>query len=607
MLTRKRGQHPNQSVWTEFLILESMSAVDTGVQFEELLAKADQLLAEDSRAAFTEVQALLERAEGMTEPALVNKTKELLARCYQANGNYHKALQVCLEALPWFESQEDYAWAAKCLNTLGAAYNFMGEFENRLQTNLTCLSYRRKGGDEPGEISTLSNIGDSYNALGNHDKALEYFNLCLQFSAITDRTRTIVVHNIGETEYFMGHYEIAQEKFAEAVELARKTSYYIIEEVAFVFLAKIHLHNANYNTAIDCLNSAEQIAREKNYLTEIPPMLEMRAQIAEKQGEFQKALEYYKEFISLNDEIRKKNDTRAMQDMQFAYRVEKLQEENRQHKEKNREIRQAYLKIAQQHRVIEEKNRSITDSINYAFKIQSALLPSPWRFKAAFEENFVFNEPRDIVSGDFWWLHETDTHITLAFADCTGHGVPGALMSIVGIDCLNLVIADPRATDPGAILTLLDQKIASALNMGSGATNSSDGMDIVLLQVDKKARAISLASANRPVFHISEGVLSEIKPDKMPIGEFYDDQKKFTTKVVPAKKGDLLYFFTDGYPDQFGGERGKKLKLKGFRSFIESISEKPLTEQQVKVAEFFHSWKGKHEQVDDVLVGAIRL
>lgn len=583
-----------------------MSEIVSAVQFEELLADTDRLLGEDSRAAFTRAQELLTQAETLAEPGLVNRTKELLARCYQANGNYHKALQACLEALPWFESQEDYAMAAKCLNTLGAAYNFMGDFENRLQTNLTCLSYRRKGGDEQGEISTLSNIGDTYNAMGNHNKALEYFNLCLEFSSITDRTKTIVIHNIGETEYFKGNFETAQEKFAQAVDLARLTSYYIIEEVAFVFLARIHMRNGNYTTALDCLDAAEQIARDKNFSGEIPPMIELRAEIAGLKGDHQQSARYYKEFIRLNDAIRKENDTRAMQDMQFAYRVEKLQEENRQHKEKNREIRQAYLKIAQQHRVIEEKNRSITDSINYAFKIQSALLPSPWRFKAAFEDNFVFNQPRDIVSGDFWWLHENESHITLAFADCTGHGVPGALMSIVGIDCLNLVIGDVHATDPGAILTLLDHKIASALNMGSGAMNSSDGMDIALLQVDKKSNAVHIASANRPLFHFSDGQLTEIKVDKMPIGEYYADEKKFTSRSINVKKGDLLYFFTDGYPDQFGGERGKKLKLKGFRNFIQSIAALPLSEQEQKVAAYFHEWKGVHEQVDDVLVGAVR-
>ena len=584
-----------------------MSEVIPATKFEELLSGADQLLTEDSRAAFSEAQSLVEQAETLAEPRLVNKAKELLARCYQANGNYHKALQVCLEALPWFEQEENFAMAAKCLNTLGAAYNYLGEFDNRLQTNLTCLSYRRKGGDEAGEISTLSNIGDSYNALGNHDKALEYFRLCLQFSEITDRQRTIVIHNIGETEFYKGHYEEAQEHFAQAVELARNTSYYVIEEVAFQFLAKIHFRNGNLQTALDCLDSAEKIVSERNFSGEMPPITELRAKISEKRGEFEKATEYYKLFISQTEEIRRQNDTRAMQDMQFAYRVEKLQEENRQQKEKNREIRQAYLKISQQHRVIEEKNRSITDSISYAFKIQSALLPSSWRFKAAFEDNFVFNEPRDIVSGDFWWLHENEEKIVVAFADCTGHGVPGALMSIVGIDCLNHVISDVRANDPGGILTLLDQKIATALNMGSGATNSADGMDIAVLQVNKKSGEVLLASANRPVFHVSNGQLNEIKPDKMPIGEHFDDKKKFTTRVLNAQRGDVLYFFTDGYPDQFGGERGKKLKLKGFRNLIQSIASLPLHEQHMKIAAYFHEWKGTHEQVDDVLVGAIRI
>jgi serine phosphatase RsbU (regulator of sigma subunit) len=584
-----------------------MSEVISAVQFEDLLSQAEHLLTEDSRAAFTEAQSLVEKAELLAEPVLVNKAKELLARCYQGNGNYHKALQVCLEALPWFEQAEDYAFAAKCLNTLGAAYNYLGEFENRLQTNLTCLTYRRKGGDESGEISTLSNIGDSYNALGNHDKALEYFKLCLEFSSITDRQRTIVIHNIGETEFFKGRYEEAQEHFAEAVELARKTSYYIIEEVAFQFLAKIHFQNGNFQTALDCLDCAEKITVEKNFTGELSSITELRAKIAEEKGDYTGATAYYKQFISQTEEIRKQNDTRAMQDMQFAYRVEKLQEENRQQKEKNREVRQAYLKIAAQHRLIEEKNRAITDSINYAFKIQSALLPSSWRFKAAFEENFVFNEPRDIVSGDFWWLHETEEKVVLAFADCTGHGVPGALMSIVGIDCLNLVISDARATEPGNILTLLDQKIASALNMGSGVTNSADGMDIAILQLNKKSGTVQIASANRMVFHISNGVLTDIKPDKMPIGEYFDNKKQFTTQTINAKKGDVFYFFTDGYPDQFGGERGKKLKLKGFRTFVQSIAALPFHEQHMKIAAHFHEWKGTHEQVDDVLVGAIRI
>lgn len=575
--------------------------------FDAMLAQAEVALQDDPRNGFLKAQELLEHAEQLSDILAVNKAKELMSRAYQSNGNYHKALQVCLEALPYFESIEDYAWAAKCLNNLGAAYNFLGEYENRLQTNLQCLAYRRKGGDEAGEISTLSNIGDTYNALGNHDKALEYFNLCLQFNSISDRTRTIVIHNLGETEFFKGNYDQAREYLLQAVDLAKKTSYYIIEIAAYIFLARIYLIRKQYTESITCLDSAEHVVSEKKYESEKPGILRLRAEAAEQQGNSTNAAAYYKEYIHLSEAIRKQNDTRTMQDLQFAYRVEKLEEENRIHKEKNRALRQAYLKIAQQHRVIEEKNRSITDSINYALKIQSALLPSEWRLKKSFPDSFVFNHPRDIVSGDFYWLHESETKITLAVADCTGHGVPGALMSIVGIDCLNLVINDPRGTDPAMLLHLLDEKVISALNMESTGEAATDGMDISILQIDKLNATITVANANRPMFVHRNGNIETIKPDKFPIGAYFGNEKKFTTHEIAVSKGDSLYLFTDGFTDQFGGARGKKLKLKGFRDFVSSMAHQSTNDQFNSLNNFFESWRGQHEQLDDILVVGIRI
>lgn len=575
--------------------------------FDAMLAQAEVALQDDPRNGFLKAQELLEHAEQLSDILAVNKAKELMSRAYQLNGNYHKALQVCLEALPYFESIEDYAWAAKCLNNLGAAYNFLGEYENRLQTNLQCLAYRRKGGDEAGEISTLSNIGDTYNALGNHDKALEYFNLCLQFNSITDRTRTIVIHNLGETEFFKNNYEQARGYLLQAVDLAKKTSYYIIEIAAYTFLAKIYLIEDNIPQSISCLDSAERVVREKKYNGELPGLIRMRAEIAERLGNGADAAVYYKEYISLSEAVRRENDIRAMQDLQFAYRVEKLEEENRAHKEKNRALRQAYLKIAQQHRTIEEKNRSITDSINYALKIQSALLPSEWRLKKSFPDSFVFNRPRDIVSGDFYWLHESDAKITLAVADCTGHGVPGALMSIVGIDCLNLVINDPRGTHPAMLLHLLDERIISALNMESTSETATDGMDISILQIDKSNGKVTSASANRPIFVYRDNKVEIIKPDKFPIGAYFVSDKKFTSHEIAAGKGDILYLFSDGFTDQFGGERGKKLKLKGFHDLVGSIASKSMKDQEISLSNFFASWKGQHEQLDDVIVAGLKL
>lgn len=576
------------------------------IAFEKVLESGEEILREDPRRAYAYAQEIAEQLESGSDEFKINKVREFTARCYQSNGNYHRALQTCLEALQYFESVNDYSNAAMCLNTLGAVYNYLGDYDKRLQTNLTCLSYRRKGGDEAGEISTLSNIGDTYNTLGNHDKALEYFQLCLQFSSISPRTKAIVVHNIGETEFFKGNFEAAITQFSESIKLAQQTSYYIIEEAGNVFLARIYYSQKDPSRTIMHLDAAEKIIREKEYKSELPAILKLRALCAELTGNHEAASALYRQYIELTDEIRKENDTRSMQDLQFAYRVEKLQEENRIHKEKNQALRQAYLKIAQQNRVIEEKNRSITDSINYALKIQTALLPSPWRMARAFSEHFVINQPRDIVSGDFYWLHEGDKYITLALADCTGHGVPGALMSIVGIDCLNIVIADDRANDPATLLRLLDDKIVAALNAEKDSRQSSDGMDISVLMIDKHSGHLSIASANRPVYVNSNKGIQEIRPDKLSIGGYYVENKIFTNHNPGNAKDVTVYLFSDGLSDQFGGERGKKLKSKGVLHFIQSICNESMEMQERRTFEFIRSWKGNQEQLDDISLVTVR-
>ena len=576
------------------------------IAFEKVLQIGEEILREDPRRAFTYAQEIAEEIENSGDQLQINKVREFIARCYQSNGNHHRALQICLEALQYFESVNDYSNAAMCLNTLGAVYNYLGDYDKRLQTNLTCLSYRRKGGDEPGEISTLSNIGDTYNTLGNHDKALEYFQLCLQFTSITERTKAIVIHNIGETEFFKGNYVAAISHFEVAIQLAKNTSYYIIEEAGNAFLSRIYFSDKNIPKTIFHLDEAEKIARERKYTGELPAILKVRAQCEEYTGNHAEATALYKQYILITEQIRKDNDTRSMQDLQFSYRVEKLQEENRIHKEKNQALRQAYLKIAQQNRVIEDKNRAITDSINYALKIQTALLPSLWRFTKAFKDFFIISQPRDIVSGDFYWLHEGDKYITLALADCTGHGVPGALMSIVGIDCLNIAITDESANDPASLLTILNEKIVSALNSDNETIQSTDGMDISVLMIDKLSGYAIIASANRPVYIYTSGVLNEIKQDKISIGGYYIEKKEFTNHFLGSARGMTVYMFSDGITDQFGGERGKKLKSKGVRSLIESTCAENMDAQEKRINDFIRSWKGNQEQIDDISMIAVR-
>jgi serine phosphatase RsbU (regulator of sigma subunit) len=255
--------------------------------------------------------------------------------------------------------------------------------------------------------------------------------------------------------------------------------------------------------------------------------------------------------------------------------------------------------------IIKEKNRDITDSINYALKIQSAILPALADFENILPESFVFFKPKDIVAGDFYFLEEFQGHIYVAVADCTGHGVPGAMVSVICSNALSYVVQYANITDPGMILDAVTDIVIK--KFASSPDGIKDGMDVCLCKIDVKSRKVEYAGANNALYIInSEGEFSSIKPDKQPIGQF-DYRKPFTTHHIQLQKNDSIYLFTDGFADQFGGDKGKKLKYKPFKHELISSNDQPLQNQLAILDKFFENWMGDYEQVDDVCVIGIRL
>jgi serine phosphatase RsbU (regulator of sigma subunit) len=257
--------------------------------------------------------------------------------------------------------------------------------------------------------------------------------------------------------------------------------------------------------------------------------------------------------------------------------------------------------------IIEEKNKSITESITYAERIQHSILPDAEKINAALPENFIFFQPKDIVSGDFYWFHETETEIVLAQVDCTGHGVPGAFMAVMGYNLLNQVVIEGNQTDPGKILTKLDELVKISLKQNDVHSNSADGMDISLCVMDKKFSRLRFASANRLLIYIRNKELFEVKGDKFPIGGKHYGDKLFSTQEVDLQSGDMFYLFSDGYGDQFGGSKGKKYSKKKLLADLLSIYSEPVAEQHVLISKSFLTWKNTHEQVDDVTVIGFRI
>ena len=263
--------------------------------------------------------------------------------------------------------------------------------------------------------------------------------------------------------------------------------------------------------------------------------------------------------------------------------------------------------MAEQKELIELKNKDITDSINYAKRIQQALLPHTKQIEENLKESFILFKPRDIVSGDFYWFTKTKTHIIIALADCTVHVVPGALMSMIGLNLLNQIVNDQKVDTPAKVLALLDEKIYSSLNKNSQTEHSSDGMDISLCAINLSDNTMQFSGANRPILIHRDGELIEHKPNKFPIGGLYTNDKQFTDVDIQLKENDIIYFFTDGFVDQFGGKKGKKLKYSAFKEILKDVANHNLQKQHQLINKKFELWKGELEQLDDVCVMGVKI
>ncbi len=295
----------------------------------------------------------------------------------------------------------------------------------------------------------------------------------------------------------------------------------------------------------------------------------------------------------------------------------RVQQRTAEIRHQNRALERQKNEISSQAEIIERKNENITASIMYASRIQRAILGSQEAITSNFKDSFIFLEPRDIVSGDFYWytevkrsgsLRHSDERQTIFFkvivaADCTGHGIPGAFMTVLGNALLDEIINENRVTNPSRILSVLDRKLLMKLRKHE----VNDGMDLAILIFDEENRKVTFAGANNPLYYAREGVMHQIKGSKFPIGSYqYGTKKKFTMHTVDYQQGDAFYMFSDGFQDQFGGTDNRKYYKKNFREFLLSISHLPMSDQKRMLKQEYEAWKGDQPQTDDILVLGIR-
>ncbi len=289
--------------------------------------------------------------------------------------------------------------------------------------------------------------------------------------------------------------------------------------------------------------------------------------------------------------------------------IEQLKKNEQLQTQVNRELEfkvtERTHEIEEKKQQIEQQKKDITDSITYARTIQEALLPKYADVSRMISDHFIIYRPKDIISGDFYWLIEKENTLLIAVADCTGHGVPGALMSVMGITKLEQ--AAEQSTDPGKILQLLNIGMKRALKQSDIPGSTNDGMDIALLAIDRTSHQVKFAGAQRPVLFTKNNELTEVKGTRSSIGGKAPDTQEFETQLLPCGKGDTIYLYSDGITDQFGGERNKKYSRSRFKDELNTVLSNPLSRQKEVLAKQWDLWKGTHPQTDDVCLMGFRI
>lgn len=319
--------------------------------------------------------------------------------------------------------------------------------------------------------------------------------------------------------------------------------------------------------------------------------------------------------IALSDKyslIRKEKEALQAEALESQRRTnitleEKVSERTHEINVKREEIERKNKRLENQNDEINHQKEKIESSIRYAQRIQTAMLPSELEVRKFMPESFIFFKPRDIVSGDFYWLSEREGKLILAVADCTGHGVPGAFMSMLGSNLLNEIVNERNITSPELILQELNEGVRKSLSQDY--SQNQDGMEISICAIDRKARQIAFAGANSPLLYIHEHQLELIKGDRMPIGGHRKRYigKQFHKKIINVEPSTAIYMFSDGFRDQFGGSNGDKFMMKRFQRLLQDINQEPMEAQEIMITRTFREWVGDNRQIDDVLVVGLRI
>jgi tetratricopeptide (TPR) repeat protein len=593
---------------------------------------------------------------------LLVKTKHLnilaeiynnIGLAYYEIGNINLVIENLMKSLKLLEKTGDSVGTAFSLLNIGSIYDDQGDSANALKNYMNSYIILKKLNNEKGVSYAANNISYIYQKQKKYDLALKFAEESAEIAKKLDDKRGLAyaLTMLGTISDALKDYDRAIAYYNECLAIREFMKDEKGKSFSLNNLAGVYYRLENYKKALEYNTKANDIAKRLGYPELIKNTSLTSSLVYKKIGKYKESLEAYELYINMRDSISNENNKNNNEQLNLQYQFEKREIELMKQKEvqevqyleqmKQQKIvsyglgliilmvvgfsfflYSRFQIISKQKDIIEKqkstvdaKNKEITDSINYASRIQNALLPSKNEFKKYFPEMFILYKPRDIVSGDFYWISmKHQNKIAIATVDCTGHGVPGGFMSMLGTSFLNEIVDERKVLASNLILDNLRDKIKQSLKVDSGYTN--DGMDISLIVFNTDTLELEISAANNPVWIVpnlttadDEVKVIEIKPDKMPVGFYEGHEKPFNKQIYQLSKGDIIYTFTDGYADQFGGlsqapslSRTKKYTYKRLREKLIAISQMPLAEQRMSLEVEFMEWKKGVDQLDDVLL-----
>ena len=501
--------------------------------------------------------------------------------------DYNKALEYNLEALKIKQKINNKASLAYSIHNTGNCYLLLKDYNKALYYFSDALNIRQEIDDKIGEAYTLQKIADLYVEKNNISKAIEFLSKAKDIASSMNAFDNII--NIEES-----YYEAY--KKGKNFELA-------LEHYQNMNILKDSIYNIENNKIISELDvKYETEKKEKELILERSENQNNLLIIKQQKTQMYFFIGVIVLFFLLGIVILK-----AYRDKRKAN--QKLEIKNKVIQEQAEQLLKTNEEINDQKKLVEFKNTEITDSIHYAGRIQNAILPKIDFLNEIFPEHLIIFKPRDIVSGDFYWAAKVDNNVIFTVGDCTGHGVPGAFMSLLGLSFLNEIVTKNKLVETDKILNHLRNSVISALHQTGTFGEAQDGMDIAMCNYNTENSIITFSGANNPIIIVKKNSeLIELKPDKMPIGIYYGNETRdFTATTFQLEKSDMIYIFSDGYADQFGGEKGKKFKYHRFKQLLIESSSFPVDIQKQKIEGTLEKWIGCHEQVDDICLLGIKI